>query len=174
MTPTIHNLSDDRDKALAVMEDLLKFMRKFRIGLFARESKHLQIALSDPIGEGPFKLTQGAAPSQRRFVTEWRDFCNVLAIGSHMGEAQPQIISGAADRQVTQRALEILDGLGQVMRHFHSAIIPAPVNGDTMLLLCDHLPDGQWRAYSLIAALDCYGYTERGIRSKAERESRVQ
>ena len=42
MTPAISPLSDNRDKALAVMEDMLRVCQKFRVGIFAREAEQLR------------------------------------------------------------------------------------------------------------------------------------
>lgn len=169
MTPsTTIRLSDDRDKALAVMEDMLRVCQKFRVGLFAREGETLRIALSDPIGKGPIQWkVKRAAPHKREFVTEWRDWANVPALfgeipGLHR-DPPSTLIAGAGKPYETYRAVEILDYLGQVLMHYQSAIIPAPVNGLPTMLLCDGVA-GNWRAYSVVAELDCYGYTERGLR----------
>jgi len=155
MTPRIQHLTDDRDKALAVCEDLWRVLHRYRVGLFARQSDRLLIAISDPLGGDPFGMTKGEAPSARQFVAQWRDFCNVESL-----MACERTFLGP-----DERAEAIHDGICQVLRHFDSAIIPAPVEGEPTMLLCDGVP-GNWRTYSVIAHMDCYGYTERGIKPR--------
>lgn len=142
-------LSDDRDKALACIEDVWKFCQVFRIGLFARQAERMQIALSDPRG------TDGKPPVFLQQVIEWRDFANVDIIGSH--ERLPETLLD------TSRAYEALYGIGQVMHHYGSVIIPAPIDVRPTMLLCDGQP-GQWRAYAVIAELNCYRRKDRGIK----------
>jgi hypothetical protein len=149
MTPAVSPLSDDRDKALTCIEDVWKFCRKLRVGLFARQSERMQIALSEPFGKG------SEQPMFLHDVTEWRDFFNVDMIGSH------ELLD---DRLIADlRAYERLHAIGQVMHHYGSVIIPAPIQGVPTMLLCDGQP-GQWRAYAVIADLNCYRRKDRGIK----------
>ena len=145
---------DDEDRAKAVMHDLRPFLRKHRIGLFAREAERFRVAMSDPIG-----AQNKRAPIARQKVREWRDFGNAEIICSPECGEFPML----AGRSVRQ--MEILDALGQVMRHFQSAIIPAPVAGLPTMILCDGVM-GNWRAYAVVEECDCYGYNVRGIRER--------
>lgn len=149
MTPATSPLSDDRDKALACIEDVWKFCQKFRIGLFARQSERIRIALSDPRGK------DGKAPVFLQQVAEWRDFANVDMVGSH--EALPDALMPSL------RTYELLYSIGQVMHHYGSVIIPAPIDGHPTMLLCDG-PFGNYRAYAVIAELNCYRRKDRGIK----------
>ncbi len=152
MTPAISPLSDDRDKALACIEDVWKFCQAFKIGLFARQGERLQIALSDPRG------ADGKPPVFLQQVTEWRDFANVDVIGSH--EKLEPIVMAAS-----YRGYEILHAIGQVMHHYQSRIIPAPIQGVPTMLLCDCEPGRlSWRAYAVIDQLNCYRRKDRGIK----------
>ena len=149
VTPAISPLSDDRDKALACIEDVWKFCQTFRIGLFARQADRMRIALSDPrdrTGKPPVFLQQ---------VAEWRDFANVDMIGSH------ELLD---DKLIADlRALEVLHAIGQVMHHYGSVIIPAPIGGHPTMVLCDGRA-GSYRAYAVIAELNCYRRKDRGIK----------
>ena len=154
--PVIKPLSDDRDKALACVNDIHVFCQKFRVGLFARRTDHLFATLSEPYGAGGLKW-----PPRYRDVTEWRDLQNIDMLRSH--ELIPVGISDL-------RVLEALHAIGQALHYYDSALIPSPIAGESepMLVLCDSLPGGMWRAYSVVAELNCYTWKERSVKPKLQ------
>jgi hypothetical protein len=151
MTPTIQTHSDDAQKAVAVLEDLWKILRHFKVGLFARDHGRMCVAISEPSGSqmfvgGVMHATQ-TVPSERKLVKQWTDRSTFEMFPS----------TGLAGPSVDAR-----DGVNQVLNHFGCALIPSPA-----LLLCDKQADGRWRAFAVIGALDAYGYTWRPVKETA-------
>ena len=159
--PGIQPLSDDNQRALAVIEDLHRFCHHFRIGIQARENP-LRIAIVEP--KGPpmpkgWKHDKQVTPVRRELVSVWEEITNGQCL--HGQSFMPGKL-----KSEDLRAAEVLDAITQCLRRFSSSLIPMPIDGEPMIILCEEMGNGQRRAYGVIAELDCYGYKDRPVRSE--------
>lgn len=156
MNPIIRPLQDDEAQAKAVLDDLWKFCQYFRIGLIPR-LEPLSIAISEPQG-GDFSPgwahDKQTVPMRRSFVTAWVD-----RIAAPMLPVDMTNTPAVKDQ-------EILEAMRQCLVNYHSCLIPMPVDGKPVMILCEEIGNGQRRAYGVVAQLDCYGYTDRRVKPK--------
>lgn len=162
MTPTAAPLTDDSDKARAILEDLLKFCQHWRVGLFPRTEPNLHIAIAEPYGDAMpagYTHSKQTTPMSRPLVKRWEDIARIDYL-RHM----PRQV----DTLKMVRKAEILDAMSQCMGHYHCALIPYVISGDPMLLLCDKDANQQWRCFAVVAEMNCYGWCDRAIQARVQ------
>lgn len=141
-------LPSSEQRAIAVLKDLLPFMRKFRCGLEAKADP-LRVAIVEPFGTAMpsgWKHSKQALPMKRKQVQGWRE----LAAGEWF-HGQSQIKHPTSD---TVRQAEIVDAVAQVLRHFNCGLMAVP---GPILVLAEHLMSGQWFGLVKVEQIDLYG-----------------
>jgi hypothetical protein len=154
--PIIRPLQDDEAQAKAVLEDAFKFCRHFRIALIPRLEPGLCIAISEPMA-GKFMPgwahSRQQLPARRDLVTCWVDRCRTTMLPA---EGDLKLVKDQ----------EIFEAFRKCLTHYHSCLIPMPVEGQPMMILCEDLGTGQNRAYAVVKELDLYGYTDRPVKPR--------
>lgn len=158
MNPTIAPLYDDAQRALEVLTDLNKFCQHFRIGIQPRADP-LRIAIVEPHGEVMWKHSKQTVPMTRAQVTGWTE----ITQGDYL-HGQSYLKRPAKSHEV--RVAEILDAIAQCLRHYNSCLVPMPIDGEPMMILCEEIGGGQRRAYAVVAELDCYGFKDRPVKPR--------
>jgi hypothetical protein len=144
-------LPSAEQRAIAVLKDLLPFMRKFRCGLVAKADP-LRVAIVEPFGTpmpSGWKHSKQALPMKRKQVQGWRE----MAAGEWF-HPQSQIQHPTAE---TVRQAEIVDAIAQVLRHFNCGLMAVANGKSPILVLAEHLMSGQWFGLVKVEQLDLYG-----------------